>query len=197
MRATKAFANRLRRSPAMAGSYGARSVISADVPVQDNIDIRLATARDAESIHRMVVELAKATGLRQKVTSKPGHFLRHCSGDRPAFEALIAERSGAPLGLSLFFYSFSSWRGELGVYVQDLYVSEDARGCGLGRRLIADTVRLATARGATYLRLSVTRENTAAQQFYRAIGMSESEDECTYQAEGDEFKRLAGDAGAA
>jgi ribosomal protein S18 acetylase RimI-like enzyme len=170
-------------------------VISAGLSTADDIVIRLATAGDAAGIHGMIVELANATGLRQKVTSKPENFLRHGAGDRPAFEAYIAERAGKAVGLCLFFYSFSSWRGEPGVYVQDLYVSGEARGCGLGRRLIAQTVRLAKVRGATYLRLSVARENTAAQQFYRTIGITESEDECIYQAAGPAFERLAGAAG--
>jgi ribosomal protein S18 acetylase RimI-like enzyme len=156
-----------------------------------DIRIRLATADDASGIHGMIVELARATGLRQEVTSKPEHFLRHGAGERPAFEAYVAERDGKALGLCLFFYSFSSWRGELGVYVQDLYVSDEARGTGLGRRLIAETVRHATERGATYLRLSVARENAAAQQFYSRIGMSESGEECIYQATGPDFRRLA------
>jgi ribosomal protein S18 acetylase RimI-like enzyme len=77
------------------------------------------------------------------------------------------------------------------VYVQDLYVSDEARGAGLGRGLIAQTVRHATERGATYLRLSVARENAAAQQFYSRIGMSESGEECIYQATGPDFLRLA------
>jgi ribosomal protein S18 acetylase RimI-like enzyme len=158
---------------------------------QNDIEVRLATDRDASTIHALIVELGKATGLRQKVTSRPEHFLRHGSGDRPAFQAFIAERAGKPLGLCLFFYSFSSWRGELGVYVQDLFVSSEARGSGLGRRLIEETARLAKKRGATYLRLSVARENTAAQKFYRTIGMSEAEDECIYQAAGSAFERLA------
>jgi ribosomal protein S18 acetylase RimI-like enzyme len=165
---------------------------AANLQGDSDIVIRLATAGDAAGIHSMIVELAKATGPRQKVTSRPEHFLRHGAGDRPAFEAYIAERAGKALGLCLFFYSFSSWRGELGVYVQDLYVADEARGCGVGRRLIAQTVRRGKARGATYLRLSVARENAAAQEFYRTIGMSESEDECIYQAAGAAFERLAG-----
>jgi len=164
---------------------------------QPDIDVRLATERDAATIHSLIVELGRATGLRQKVTSKPEHFLRHGSGDRPAFQAFLAECDGKALGLCLFFYSFSSWRGELGVYVQDLFVSDDARGSGLGRRLITETARLAKGRGATYLRLSVARENMAAQKFYRSIGMSEAEDECVYQAAGAAFERLTRTAGAA
>ena len=138
----------------------------------------------------MVIGLAKATGLREKVTSRPEDFRRFGSRGQPAFQALIAELGGEPVGLSLFFYSFSSWRGELGVYVQDLYVSERVRGTGLGRRLIAETARLAKKRGATYLRLSVARDNTAAQAFYRSIGLSSSEEECIYQAIGPAFEQL-------
>lgn len=158
---------------------------------QGDITVRPATANDAATIHALIVDLAKATGLDEKVTSTPENFSRHGSGERPAFQALIAECEEQALGLCLFFYSFSSWRGELGVYVQDLFVSDAARGSGLGRRLISETARLAKERGATYLRLSVAKENTAAQKFYRTIGMSESQDECIYQAAGAAFERLS------
>ena len=51
-------------------------------------------------------------------------------------------------------------------------------------------LRLAKKRGATYLRLSVGRNNTAAQAFYRSIGLSASEEECIYQAIGPAFENL-------
>src|SRR5690606_36060242 len=163
---------------------------------QAGITVRLATEQDASTIYALIVDLARATGLREKVTSKPEHFARHGAGARPAFQAFIAEREGQALGLCLFFSGFSSWRGELGVYVRALFVSDAARGSGLGRRLIGETARRATQRGATYLRLSVARENTAAQQFYRTIGMMEAEDECIYQVAGAAFEQLASAAGS-
>jgi len=159
------------------------------------INIRLAAEEDAVRIHALIVDLAKATELREKVTSRPESFLRYGFGERPAFQAVIAEREGRALGLCLFFYSFSSWRGELGVYVQDLFVAEESRGSGLGRRLIGETVGLARGRGATYLRLSVARTNTAAQEFYQKIGLSRSDDEYIYQAIGPAFDDLHADAG--
>jgi GNAT superfamily N-acetyltransferase len=164
--------------------------LSAEDEKKDDIVIRLARAEDAEQLHALIVRLAQATGLKEKVSSKPENFLSHGFGERPAFQALIAEREGRPLGLCLFFYSFSSWRGELGVYVQDLFVAEESRGSGLGRRLIVATIKLARDRGATYLRLSVARANTAAQDFYRRIGLSRCDDECIYQAIGAAFDRL-------
>lgn len=164
--------------------------MSAVRPIEGQPQIRLATEQDVTKLHGMIIALAKATGLREKVTSRPEDFRRFGSRGQPAFQALIAEQDGEPVGLSLFFYSFSSWRGELGVYVQDLFVSDKLRGTGLGRRLISETARLAKKRGVTYLRLSVAKSNSAAQAFYRTVGLSQSDDECIYQAIGPAFEQL-------
>src|SRR5690606_2285616 len=86
------------------------------------VTIRLATAEDAPVLHALMLELAAATGRAGKVTGSPEAFRQHAA----LFDALLAERSGRPLGFCLFFTSFSSWRGEPGIYIQDLYVAEEA-----------------------------------------------------------------------
>lgn len=72
------------------------------------IVIRPATADDAETLHAMLRDLARATGLREKIRSTPDDLRRLGFRERPAFRALIAERDGKPVGLSLYFYNFSS-----------------------------------------------------------------------------------------
>src|SRR5690606_7691966 len=146
--------------------------------------IRTATADDAEHLHAMLLELARATGLRAKIRSKPEVFRKLGFRESPAFQALIAEQDGHPVWLSPSFYHFSSWRGELGVYVQDLYVASEMRGTGLGRRLLAETVRLGRTQGATHLRLSVERDNARAHRFYRKLGLKLSGSELIFQATG-------------
>lgn len=158
--------------------------------------IRPATPEDAGNLHALLLGLARATGLKEKIRSKPDDLRRLGFREKPAFYALIAERDGAPVGLSLFFYNFSSWRGEMGIYVQDLYVADEARSAGLGRRLLAETVRQGRAQGATHLRLSVDRSNLRAQRFYRRLGLKASEQELIFQAAGAVFERLAGSRGA-
>lgn len=153
--------------------------------------IRAATADDVENMHAMLLDLARATGLREKIRSKPEDFRKLGFREKPAFQALIAEQGSRPVGLSLFFYNFSSWRGELGVYVQDLYVTAEMRGTGLGRRLLAETVRLGRTQGATHLRLSVERDNARAHRFYRKLGLKLSGSELIFQATGAAFERLA------
>jgi GNAT superfamily N-acetyltransferase len=154
--------------------------------------IRAATPDDAESLHALLLGLARATGLKEKIRSKPDDFRRLGFRDKPAFQALIAERGGKPVGLCLYFFNFSSWRGEMGIYVQDLYVADEARSAGLGRRLLAETVRLGRAQGATHLRLSVDRANVRAHRFYRRLGLKAQEHELIFQVTGAAFERLAG-----
>ena len=99
-----------------------------------------------------------------------------------------------PVGLCLFFESFSSWDGRCGVYVQDMYVAEAARGHGLGRRLLAEAAAISRARGGSYLRLSVEADNDSAQAFYQRVGLAWSSRERIYQVRDDDFAALARDA---
>ncbi|MHA1152222.1 MAG: GNAT family N-acetyltransferase [Alphaproteobacteria bacterium] len=156
--------------------------------------IRRATEADAGDIHALVIELAAAIGMTGKVASRVEDIRDQGFGADPAFEALIAERDGVAVGLCLFFESFSTWAGRRGVYIQDLYVSEAARGLGLGRRLLADAAAISRARGGSYLRLSVESENDRAQAFYQRIGLVWSNSERIYQVRGDDFAALAADA---
>jgi ribosomal protein S18 acetylase RimI-like enzyme len=153
--------------------------------------IRQATGNDAASIHALLVELANATGLGHKLRSSEDDLLRHGFSPQPVFEALLAEQDGDVLGLSLFFYNFSTWRGELGVYVQDLVVKRRARTRGIGKLLIQETVRHAQRRGATHLRLSVEHDNLRAIRFYHRLGLHTSDTECILEADGQAFERLA------
>ena len=142
-------------------------------------------------MHAMVVALGKATGAEHKVKSTPLDLLRHGFGPEPAFEAYIAVRNGVAVGLCLYGLVFSTWRGEPGVYVIDLFVDESVRGLGLGPRLLRVAAQAGMARGATHLRLSVDRQNEGAKRFYERIGMTWRKDEHIYQIGGDDFAALA------
>ena len=156
--------------------------------------IRRATEADAAAIHAMVLDLAAAIGMTDRVASSVADIRDQGFGADPAFEALIAERDGAPVGLCLFFETFSSWDGRRGVYVQDIYVAEAARGLGLGRRLLAEAAAISRTRGGSYLRLSVEADNRGAQAFYQRVGLTWSDRERIYRTRGDDFAALARDA---
>ena len=158
--------------------------------MSEKLAIRLATASDVETIHRLLQHLADSTGLRHKFLSRPQDILKFGFSDEPRFEALLAEQGDVVVGLCLFFYNFSSWRGELGVYIQDLVVDSDVRAAGIGRLLVRETARQAHKQGATHLRLSVDRDNHKARHFYEKIGLQESADESIFAAYERDFVNL-------
>lgn len=162
---------------------------------ETDIIIRKANPGDAELIATLVRELARATGEEDKVSSTTQDFLRFGFSAQPAFHSLIAEHDGNAVGLSLWFYNFSTWRGCMGVYLQDLFVDSELRGTGLGRRLLAATARMAVADGATHLRLSVATDNAAARDFYQHLGFTLRADERTYQVSDEAFDGLAATSG--
>jgi ribosomal protein S18 acetylase RimI-like enzyme len=142
-----------------------------------DISIRLASAEDAEAIHRLLSELERALGATGSVKRSSGDILRHGFGKNPLFQALIASQAGEDVGLAVFFPEFSTWKGRPGVYVQDLYVAKAQRGTGLGRKLMQAVYEAAQAWDAAYCKLSVYGENEAALQFYRRLGFRRSKDE--------------------
>jgi len=160
------------------------------------VTIRAARRADAKIIAQMVRSLAAASGEINKVHSKPEDFAEHGFNEQPAFRALIAEQDGEPVGLSLWFYNFSSWRGDLGIYIQDLYVDDHLRGTGLGKRLLEATAHAGRAAGATHLRLSVANTNSGARAFYRRLGLNYRDDECIYQISDAAFAELSADVAA-
>ena len=154
--------------------------------------IRLAEAQDADTIHAGLLALARAMGAEGKILSTPDDIRAHGFGDAPAFEVLIAEIDGSFAGLCLTFPSYSTWRGQRGIYVQDLYVADAFRGRGIGEDLLRAAALRGRDKGAGYLRLSVDIDNRKAQAFYERIGLVHSRDEQIHMIKGEAFDAFAG-----
>lgn len=155
--------------------------------------IRTATADDAAAVHKLILQLAESIPSQQKLRSSPSDFENAMTGSHPAIRALLAEYDGKPVGVLAFFTTFSTWYGTPGVYVQDIYVDESARGDGVGQRLLAAVSKWGIEHNADHLRLSVDRCNAAAADFYGKNRLLYCEDEKIYMIEGDAMRRLGGD----
>jgi GNAT superfamily N-acetyltransferase len=160
------------------------------------LTIRPAVPADAEDIVAMVRELAlfEREPL-ANVAASPADIRRDCFDGNPRAEVLIGEMGGRVAGFVLFFHNYSTWLARTGLYIEDLYVRETARGTGLGRALLAAVARLAIARGCRRLDLSVLHWNPA-RKFYERLGFQEMTDWQPYRLEGDALTRLAEQARA-
>ncbi|MGH3713298.1 MAG: GNAT family N-acetyltransferase [Micromonosporaceae bacterium] len=112
--------------------------------------------------------------------------------DSPAVYAHVAVEAGTgtPLGFALWFLNYSTWEGSHGIYLEDLYVRPEARGTGLGRRLLATLAEVCVERGYRRLEWWVLHWNPA-REFYHAIGAAPMEDWVPYRLEADPLHELA------
>ena len=156
------------------------------------VAIRPAEAADAAVIVRLVRELAEYEGLLDQVRLTEADVLRDGFGDRRRFECLLAEVDGAPAGFALYFEDYSTFEGRPGIFVEDLYVAEAARGLGIGQQLLAHLARIAVERDYRRLDLMVLHWNPA-RGFYDRLGFRQRADWLPYRLSGDGLARLADD----
>ena len=82
----------------------------------------------------------------------------------------MAEADNTLIGACLGLMTFSTWRGEKGLYVVDLFVTPEARGRNVGERLLRASAERAAKRGARFIKLEVDETNTGAGRFYERLG---------------------------
>lgn len=155
-----------------------------------DIVIRAAVPDDAAEIMAMITELAVFERAPEAVHATEADLLRDGWGDRPVFEALMAEIDGSPVGFALFFPKYSTWEGCAGLYIEDLYVRPTARGRGVGGALIARVAALTVERGGKRLDLSVLHWNPA-REVYAALGFVHLEEWRSFRLEGEALLRLS------
>ena len=131
--------------------------------------IRPATRDDVPVILRFVRELAAFEREPDAVEATEAMLDRALFDERAA-EAMIAERDGVPVGFALFFHNFSTWTGKKGLYLEDLYVTPEARGSGVGTALLRHLAALAIERDCGRFEWSVLDWNQPAIDFYTAMG---------------------------
>lgn len=153
--------------------------------------IREATPADAELLLELVRELAVYERAPDAVVATAEDFRRHGFGQRPCYEAQIAELDGEPAGFSLHFYQFSTWTGRPSLYLEDLFVRPALRGRGVGKALLVQLARLARARGCARYQWQVLDWNRPAIDFYEALGARATREWIPFRVEGDALERLA------
>jgi ribosomal protein S18 acetylase RimI-like enzyme len=156
----------------------------------EDIIIANAVREDAPAIHELLRKLSVALDRPHDVKSTPEDIARYGFGPNPTFETILARRDGKAVGLVLFFYEFSTWRGCPGVYIQDLYVDDALHRSGLGRRLLAAVAARAAEREARYMRLSLDVGNDKGLGFYERLGF-DAPSEQMMVLDGEHFRRLA------
>jgi len=152
------------------------------------IDYRLAVAADAGLIHAMLSEMAEAEG--SVIGGGVASLLQHGFGAEPRFRVVLVEERGIALGFCLFLPEYSSWRGAMGLFVQDIYLNHAARGKGLGRGLLAAALAHGQDWQPSFMALMVKRSNVLAIGFYQTLGFALRDASDPYILEGEGLTAL-------
>ena len=154
--------------------------------------IRAATPADIGAIHRFVRELAEFERAPEQVTSTPAMMHEALFGPTPAAEALVAEQFGGELaGFAIFYPTFSTWTGQRGIWLDDLYITPNARGSGAGGALLKSIARIAVERECARFEWWVLDWNAPAIEFYRSRGAVGQDDWTVQRVSGEALRRLA------
>jgi len=155
------------------------------------VNIRPATPQDAALILRFIRELAEFEREPDAVKATE-ESLAHALFDERSAEAVIAEQEGKPMGFALFFHNFSTWTGRKGLYLEDLYVTPEARGSGVGTALLRHLAGIALDRDCGRFEWAVLDWNTPAIDFYTAVGAESLDEWRIRRVTGDALAKLAG-----
>ena len=154
------------------------------------IEIRPATADDAGTLLELFGALADYEQLRHELRASEPQIVETLFGERPAAEALMAERGGRSVGYALFFPTFSSFWATRGIWLEDLFVLPEERGAGVGHGLLAAVAaRVPDPEGR--LEWAALDWNELALGFYRGIGARRMEEWTSLRLDGEALARLA------
>jgi GNAT superfamily N-acetyltransferase len=132
--------------------------------------VRKAVPGDEAAILRCIKALATYEREPDAVKATEQSLRETLFGDRPQVFGYVVEIEGEVEGIAIWFLNFSTWTGRPGIYLEDLFVSERARGTGAGKALFRALAEEAAAKDYTRIDWAVLDWNTPAIDFYRALG---------------------------
>jgi len=138
--------------------------------MSDALSIRSAARGDGGLILAFIRDLAEYEHLAHEVEATPDRIEATLFGERPFAHCALAFHGDEPAGFAVYFHNYSTFLSKPGLYLEDLYVKPEFRGRGTGRALLLFLAAIARERGCGRMEWAVLDWNTAAIEFYHAIG---------------------------
>lgn len=137
--------------------------------------IRKATKKDMQSVLELIQELAIFEKEPDAVIVTVDDLVRDGFSENPLFQCFVAEEENNIIGMALFYYRYSTWKGKT-IHLEDLIVKESKRGTGAGFALYKEIIKQGKAENVRRIEWNVLDWNTAAIDFYEKSGAKILED---------------------
>ena len=156
-----------------------------------NFNIRKAAEADVSQIIELLREFAEFENL-SEYCEVTGEKLRDAMFGAKAFvEGLLAFDGEMPVGYAIFYQNFASFRGQRGVYLEDVYIKPEYRGKGIGEAMLKQIARIGADCGAVRMDFQVLDWNESAIKFYKKLGAEMDESERHFKFTDQTFTNLA------
>lgn len=160
------------------------------------LTLRSALPDDVDTILQLVRALADYERLAHEVDADTAGFAAALFGSQPRVFCTLAEWQSAheprrAVGLALWFYNFSTFRGRHGIHLEDLFVLPEYRGRGIGRALLLELAARCEREHLARLEWQVLDWNTPALEFYAGLGAVAKSEWVLHRVTGDALTHLA------
>jgi GNAT superfamily N-acetyltransferase len=160
--------------------------------MSDSITIRPATEAEVPVILDFIRALAKYERLEHECVATEDGLRKTLFGPRAYAEVVFAcAQDRVPLGFALFFHNYSTFLGKPGIYLEDLFVHPEARGRGVGKRLLRWLAKTAVERDCGRLEWAVLDWNEPSIAFYKSLGAVLKDEWQIFRLTGDALTALA------
>ena len=156
--------------------------------------IRPAEPDDAETIIELIRELAEYEKEPDAVRATAEDIIQYGFGKRPMFHCMICLWDGAPAGFALYFYTYSTWEGKPGIFLEDIFIRPEYRRLGIGKAVVIRLAEIAVRDGCARFEWNVLDWNAPAIRFYESLGGYHLSQWLPYRMDPEDVRLLAGQA---
>jgi GNAT superfamily N-acetyltransferase len=156
------------------------------------LSIRNTTIADVPLILDFIRRLAEYERAPNSVVATEDDLRRDGFGPDSKYRCVIAAWNNQPAGFAFFFYNYSTWRGQPGLYLEDLFVLPEMRGKGIGKALLEHLAQIALRENCYGIVWQVLEWNQPAIKFYDALGATTMDEWETMRLMEPALSRLAG-----
>lgn len=157
----------------------------------DTFEIKKATPQEVPLILSFIKELAEYEKLLHEVVATEDLLKETLFGEEAHAEVVIGYLNQTPMSFALYFHNFSTFLGRPGIYLEDLFVKPEARGKGIGQKMLAYLAFLAKSRKCGRLEWWVLDWNETAIGFYKRIGAKAMDEWTVYRVTDQALDNLA------
>jgi ribosomal protein S18 acetylase RimI-like enzyme len=151
--------------------------------------IRKGIKEDLPRVFELIKELALFEKALDQVSNTVSLMEKDGFGEDPIFGFFVAERGTALVGLSLYYFRYSTWKGRR-LYLEDIIVTERERGTGLGKQLFEKTMELSIEKECTGMMWQVLDWNEPAINFYKKYNSKIEDEWLNCHLESDQIRSL-------